>query len=79
METIPAHSDRAVDYKEYRLEIRDPYGFVYIKPHMGRCPAELAGVFTSWQYAKEAVDLYLEQNPKRVEEKKERAEKKVDG
>lgn len=52
---------RVIDLGNNKIYMKqtDPYGFIYINFDKGQLPEDLKSAFTSFEYAKRAIDQYL--------------------
>ncbi len=57
---------------DFHIKQEDPFGFWRISREHGQVPKHLSGVYTSYDRAKKAVDLYINNQPKPVKETKEK-------
>lgn len=56
-----ADRKRVIDLGNNKIILKqtDPFGLIYINFERGQMPDELKGSFTSFEYAKRAVEIYL--------------------
>ena len=52
---------RVIDLGNNKIIMKqtDPFGLIYINFERGQMPDELQGAFTSFDYARRAIDIYL--------------------